>query len=84
MVADDQWFQESGHLRRGSWILNEAHHPQKHNLSFHALMSTGPNTPEDPALQPDGTLKDASELTWFHSPSDTLPIGVGALIVCVS
>ena len=47
-------------------------------------MSTQPNTPEDPALWPNGTLKDASELAWFHSPSDALLISVGALIVHVS
>lgn len=36
------------------------------------------NTPprEDsaaPALRPDGTLKDASEMEWAHSPSDERP-----------
>ena len=45
-------------------------------------MLTQPNMPENPALQPDGTLKHASELTWFHSPSNALPIGVGFPIVC--
>jgi len=33
-----------------------------------------PNTPEAPALCPDGTLKDASKIPWFHSPSDVIPI----------
>lgn len=28
-----------------------------------------------PTLQPDGTLKEASEIVWFNSPSDKHPIG---------
>ena len=26
----------------------------------------------EPALNPDGTMKDASEIEWLHSPSDEL------------
>src|SRR5260370_26063176 len=33
-----------------------------------------PNMPEAPALCPDGTLKDAFKIPWFHSPSDVIPI----------
>jgi hypothetical protein len=35
-----------------------------------------PSTPDPdaPALNPDGTLKDASELEFFNSPSDKIPI----------
>jgi len=29
--------------------------------------------PEGDACQPDGTLKDASEMEWLHSPSDLNP-----------
>jgi hypothetical protein len=29
---------------------------------------------DTPALNADGTLKDASEIEWFHSPSDAAPI----------
>jgi hypothetical protein len=29
---------------------------------------------ETPALNADGTLKDASEIPWFNSPSDTAPL----------
>ena len=32
------------------------------------------NDNDAPALNPDGTLKDAMELEFFHSPSDALPI----------
>ena len=32
-------------------------------------------SPENPALRPDGTLKDASEIEWLNSPSDeTVPL----------
>ena len=27
------------------------------------------SAPDAPALRPDGTLKEASELEWIHSPS---------------
>ena len=26
-----------------------------------------------PALNPDGTLKDAKEIEWLHSPSEAIP-----------
>lgn len=29
---------------------------------------------DNPALNADGTLKDASEIAFFHSPSDTQPL----------
>ena len=29
--------------------------------------------PEGDACRPDGTLKDASEMEWLHSPSDLNP-----------
>ena len=34
--------------------------------------------PNAPALRQDGTLKDASELVWFNSPSDEHPINYTA------
>jgi len=40
-------------------------------------MSACATTPENPALHLDGTLKDASEMTWFFSPSDLNPMSVG-------
>src|SRR5258706_14378327 len=33
---------------------------------------------------PDGTLKDASEITWYNSPSDATPITVGTSMVCTT
>ena len=43
-----------------------------------------PSSPEAPALHPDGTLKDASEITWYNSPSDATPITVGMSMVCTT
>jgi hypothetical protein len=34
-----------------------------------------PPNADTPALRPDGTLKEASEIVWFNSPSDEHPIG---------
>jgi len=47
-------------------------------------MSDYPSSPEAPALHPDGTLKDASEITWYNSPSDATPITVGMSMVCTT
>ena len=44
------------------WI--ESRHQHQHNSSL-----TMP-TSDAPALNPDGTLKDASEIEWLDSPSD--------------
>ena len=30
------------------------------------------------ALNPDGSLKDASEIAWHHDPDDEMPIAFGS------
>ncbi|KAG6912147.1 hypothetical protein DXG01_017026, partial [Tephrocybe rancida] len=32
--------------------------------------------PDNCALNPDGSLKDANDIQFFNSPSDTHPIGI--------
>lgn len=32
---------------------------------------------EQCALRPDGSLKDASEITWVHDPDDEKPVASG-------
>lgn len=39
------------------------------------------DSPDAPALRPDGTLRDASEMVWFHSPSDNHPMNFVGNIV---
>lgn len=34
---------------------------------------------EQCALRPDGSLKDASEITWVHDPDDEKPVASGPL-----
>ena len=45
-------------------ILIESRHQYQHNTSL--TMATS----DAPALNPDSTLKDASEIEWLNSPSD--------------
>jgi len=45
--------------------------------AFSALLAAMPN-PDAPALNDDGTLKDAKEIEWINSPSDeSRPIALG-------
>src|SRR4051812_19949742 len=45
--------------------------------AFSALLAAMPN-PNAPALNDDGTLKDAKEIEWINSPSDkSHPIALG-------
>ena len=44
--------------------------PSRPGKFFFNLSHLSMPEPDAPALRPDGTLKDASEIDWIHSPSD--------------
>jgi len=42
-------------------------------LTIDTVLSKDTSKPDGEACNPDGTLKDAEEITWLHSPSDPVP-----------